>query len=195
MVSPDKSGSMTSAVRTPWIPSRSFPIREHRCASVANFLPLRRSIRRRRIRRVRHLRCLVMSRIKSPNLTRALTHRSQSPSTKATQLRKSFACVRNISPKASSTRTPFASRLFGRSRHVFLGLSGKLPQFCCRVICIPSMQVIYIWQDRRTGKSPTRTQTLRQTPAAGCNEATSRAGRLGGESRHVRHCHQGRDDD
>jgi hypothetical protein len=195
VVSPDKSGSITSAVRTPWIPSRSFPIREHRCASVANFLPLRGSIRRRRIRRVRHLRCLVMSRIKSPNLTRALTHRSQSPSTKETQLRKSLACVRNISPTSCSTRTSFACGLFGRSRHVFLDLSGKLQQLCCRIICLPSMQVIYIWQDRRTGKIPTKTQTLRQSLAARRNEATSRTGRLGGDSRHVRHCHQVRDDD
>ena len=44
----------------------------HPCASVTDFLPLRRSIRRRWIRRVRHLRCLVMSRIKSPDLTRTV---------------------------------------------------------------------------------------------------------------------------
>ena len=139
----------------------------------------------------------VISKIESPDLTRslALTHRSQSPSTNATQIRKSFACVRNISPWSRSIRMPFAFELFRRALHDFLILPGKLPRLCCGTICLPSMQVIYIWQDRRTGKSPTNTQTLRQSLAAGRNEATSRAGKLGGDSRHVRRCHQVRDDD
>ena len=42
--------------------------------------------------------------------------------------------------------------------------------------------MIYIWQDRRTGKSPTNTQILRQSLAAGREEATKRAGNLGGKA-------------